>query len=77
MADGNPANNDALKRYWTRDPRGLARWATKPHPWTALYRELVKHVGPERAKRITESFFVAVFGYHSGSRKGQNPVGPG
>ncbi len=34
MADLNPGNN--LKHYWTRDPRGLAKWVTKPHPWTAL-----------------------------------------
>lgn len=68
---------DQLKHYWTKDPEGLAKWATHPHPWTALYKHLVKHVNPEFAKRLTETYFVAVFGIHSGSRKGKNPTGPG
>lgn len=76
MADGNPANNE-LKRYWTRDPRGLAKWATKPHPWTSLVRELTKHVGRQRAERIASDWFHEVFGYWPGHRKGKNPVGPG
>jgi hypothetical protein len=78
MADTHPGDRmgDRLKLYWTKG-EGLAKWADKPHPWTALYNELVKHVNPELAKRLTETYFVAVFGFHSGSRKGKNPVGPG
>ena len=75
MAD-TPVDNQ-LKHYWTRDPRGLAKWATKPHPWTALYRELVKHVGSARAKRIASEWFHEVFGIWPGERKGKNPTGPG
>lgn len=77
MADLNPGDGNAhhLKRYWTAGP-GLAEWATSPHPWTMLYRHLVKYV-PTFAAELTETYFVAVFGYHSGSRKGKNPVGPG
>jgi hypothetical protein len=71
------ADRDKLKNYWTKDPEGLARWATKPHPWTALYRELVKHVGKERAQRIASSFFHAVFGIWPGERGGKNPAGRG
>lgn len=74
MAD---ADRNQLKHYWTRDPRGLAKWATKPHPWTALYRELRKHVGNERAKRMASQWFKDVFGIWPGERKGSNPVGPG
>lgn len=76
MADTNPADNE-LKRYWTRDPRGLAKWATKPHPWTALKNQLAKHVGEERAKRIAAQWFHEVFGIWPGERKGKNPLGPG
>lgn len=75
MADLNPRNN--LKHYWTRDPRGLAKWAIKPHPWTSLYRQLRKHVGSARAKRMASQWFKDVFGIWPGERKGKNPFGPG
>lgn len=74
MAQGD---RDQLKHYWTRDPRGLAKWADKPHPWTALYRELRKHVGNERAKRMASQWFHDVFGIWPGERAGKNPAGPG
>lgn len=81
MADTRPGDGpgDQLKRYWTRDPRGLAKWATKPHPWTSLFNHLVKHLNGNKnfAARLTETYFVEVFGFHSGSRKGRNPTGPG
>lgn len=66
-----------LKHYWTATPEGRAKWVNHAHPWTALYNHLRKHMNPELAKRLTETYFVLVFGYHSGSRKGQNPKGPG
>jgi hypothetical protein len=69
--------NDQLHHYWTRDPRGLAKWAKSPHPWTALYRHLVKYVGPERAKRMAAQWHHEVFGIWPGHKKGKNPVGPG
>src|SRR6185369_5698765 len=28
--------HDELHHYWTRDPRGLAKWVDHPKPWTAL-----------------------------------------
>jgi hypothetical protein len=69
------ANN--LKDYWLHGP-GLKKWATKPHPWTALYHHILKHVGnPERAKRIASQWFHDHFGYWPGARKGKNPVGKG
>lgn len=79
MPDTHPGDihGDQLKNYWTKDPRGLAKWATSPHPWTALHDHLIKYVGAGFAARLTETYFVIVFGYHSGSRKGKNPVGPG
>jgi hypothetical protein len=76
-ADLNPGDGgDNLKKYWLG--KGLKRWATKPHPWTALYRHILKHVGnPEKAKRIASQWFHDHFGYWPGERKGKNPVGKG
>lgn len=68
---------DKLRTYWTKSPEGLAKWATSPHPWRTLRSHLIKFVNPDLATRLTETYFVAVFGYHSGSRGGKNPVGPG
>ena len=73
--DTNPGDGE-LKRYWTKGA-GLAKWVGSPHPWTALYNHLVKHMPPEKAKRVTSAWFIDVFGYASGSRKGNNPIGPG
>ncbi len=77
MADapggGDP---DKLKHYWTKG-EGLKKWATHAHPWTALYRHLVKFVGKERAQRIASQWFHDVFGIWPGERGGKNPTGPG
>lgn len=67
MADANPTNNDQLKHYWTKDPRGLAKWAASPHPWTSLYHHLVKFMNPEMAKRVASQWFHDVFGFWPGS----------
>lgn len=78
MVDLHPGKGEGgrrLERYWTRGP-GLAKWATSPHPWTALYRHLVKYV-PGFAAELTETYFRKVFGIKSGWRRGQNPLGPG
>lgn len=78
-------DRERLHHYWTRG-EGLKRWSTKPHPWTTLYRHLVKYVGPARAKRMASEWFHEVFGYWSGSdihrvRSGKPPrgkrIGPG
>jgi hypothetical protein len=71
------AGDNALKRFWTKDPEGLARWATRSHPWTALYRQLVKHMPPARARRVASAWFREVFGIWPGERAGANPTGPG
>ena len=76
MVDLNPTDNQ-LKHYWTKDPRGLAKWVGHLHPWTALRNHLRKYVGQERANRIASQWFHEVFGIWPGERKGQNPLGPG
>jgi hypothetical protein len=75
----NRGNAEQLHHYWTRDPVGLSKWVGTPHPWTALYRHLLKHMDgdAEMAKRTASAWFEDVFGYPSGARKGKNPVGKG
>jgi hypothetical protein len=68
MADVKPGDGNAerLKRWWLTE--GLSRWATKPHPWTALTRELTKKTGnPEMSKRLATDLFKAHFGYGPGA----------
>lgn len=74
MAD-TPGVNE-LKNYWTKG-KGLAKWADKPHPWTALYHELVKFLPPERAKRTASQWFHDVKGIWPAERGGKNPAGRG
>jgi hypothetical protein len=65
-----------LKDYWTKG-EGLARWATSPHPWTALRNHLAEHMPTDRADQVASQWFHDVFGMWPGERKGDNPVGPG
>ncbi|HEY5880100.1 MAG TPA: hypothetical protein VIU11_14415 [Nakamurella sp.] len=76
-ADIHPGDPGQLKKYWLSG-KGLAKWATKPHPWTALYHHILKHVGnPEKAKRIASQWYHDHFGHWPGERKGKNPIGKG
>lgn len=78
MADLRPGDGNArqLERYWTRG-KGLARWASNPHPWTTLVNLLSKYMTRSQAKGLASNYFRKVFGYWPGSRKGSNPTGPG
>lgn len=77
-ADVNPGGEGpgSIKWYWTKG-KGLAKWAPTPHPWTALYSQLRKHMSDAMAKRVASAWFKEVFGIWSGERKGKNPAGPG
>jgi hypothetical protein len=68
---------EQLRLYWTRDPKGLAKWVDAPHKWTALYHHLVKFMNPDEAKRTAAQWFHETLGYWPGDQKGSNPVGPG
>ncbi len=70
-ADGD---RNRLKRYWTKDPEGLAKWANKPHPWTSLYRHLKKHMPDEMARRVASEWFHEVKGYWPGDRRNRDKV---
>ena len=56
-----------LHAYWTKDPRGLAKWAGTEDPWTELYHHLLKFLNPEEAKRTASRWFHDTFGFWSGS----------
>lgn len=62
-----------IKDYWTKDPRGLAKWVDKPHPWTALYNHLKKHMPNEMAKRVASEWYHEVKGHwpNEGKKKGK------
>lgn len=69
MADAKPGdgNAEALHRYWTKNPKGLAKWAETDSPWTHLYRELLRFLPPEEAKRTATTWFHDVFGFYPGA----------
>lgn len=57
-----------LHEYWTKDPRGLAQWASAPDPWTQLYHHLQKYIAdPDKAKRTAAQWFQDVFHFWPGS----------
>jgi len=58
----NLPDHDQLHHYWTQDPEGLAQWADHPHPYAALYREILKHVKePAKAHAIAAAWYHDVF----------------
>ena len=89
MVEKSPAGVTGAARlhdYWTKDPRGLAKWADKKDPWTELYHHLLKFLNPETAKRTAAQWFHDVFHFWPGSdlnrvTHGEPPrgkrVGPG
>lgn len=60
-----------LKQYWTHGA-GLARWASSPHPYTALTRALRSEL-PAKAQHMVNglaaNLFKATFGIYPGQRK--------
>ena len=76
LAAAGAGRGGGWKAYWTHG-EGLAKWAKSPHPWTALYHHLVKHMPPPMAKRVASQWFHDVTGMWPGERKGKNPVGRG
>jgi hypothetical protein len=64
-------NEDNLRDYWTKDPRGLAKWANHAHPWTALYNHLRKFLGDERAKRVASEWYHLVKGHWPAEKIGK------
>lgn len=61
-------NADALHDYWTKG-EGLAKWADQPHPWTALYLHLKKHMDDDYAKRTASEWYHEVKGHWPGEKE--------
>jgi hypothetical protein len=59
--------HEQFRHYWTETPEGLAKWADKPKPWTALFHHLTKHIPVEMAKRVAAQWFHRVFHFWPGS----------
>jgi 2'-5' RNA ligase len=65
------AKKNNIKDYWTKDPRGLAKWVDKTHPWTELYGHLKKHMPDEMAKRTASEWYHEVKGHWPSEGKGR------
>jgi hypothetical protein len=58
---------ERLHDYWVHG-KGLAKWATSPHPWTALHRHLAKYIlDPDKLNRTVSEWHFEVFHQHTGS----------
>jgi hypothetical protein len=52
---------------WVAGP-GLAKWASSPHPWTALHRQLAKYIrDPHLLDATVSKWHFEVFHQHTGS----------
>lgn len=58
-----------LHKYWTQDPRGLAKWVTSGRPWTTLVKHLTKHVGRARAEQMAAKWHHEVLGFWPGGKR--------
>lgn len=77
MASELEVGSPTLWAYWTKGA-GLAKWASSPHPYTALVATLRKAGVPGHSIHgLAASIFRAVFGIWPGERKGANPAGKG
>ena len=70
------ASTERLKNYWAFG-EGRAKWIDSPHPWTTLRDLLLKYVSPRIADGLASNIFHRATGIWPGSRKGDNPLGPG
>lgn len=79
------AATERIHAYWTRGA-GLAKWATSPHPWTTLHRELAKYIhDPKLLDETTSRWHNEVMAptgsdryrvEHGGKMRGKK-IGPG
>ena len=60
-----------IKDYWTKDPRGLAKWVDHAHPWTELYGHLKKHMPDDMAKRTASEWYHEVKGHWPNEKGGK------
>lgn len=72
-ADSGRGNPEALHRYWTKG-KGRAKWVNHPHPWTTLYRHLLKHMDGDvdMARRTAAAWYHDVFGKWPGQGRSKS-----
>lgn len=59
---------ERLHKYWVAG-EGLAKWADKPRPWTALYHHLRKYIkDPYKAKATAAKWYREVKGHWPGEK---------
>ncbi len=60
---GRDAGAERLHHYWTKG-KGRAKWVGKPHPWTELYKHLLKHMhgDDDLARRTAATWYHDVHG---------------
>lgn len=63
---GNAAQ---LEKYWTKNPEGLAKWATTAKPFTMLVAELAKYVADPEG--LAATYYHKVFHKWPGKPKGK------
>lgn len=66
VADPRPGSRGYLKWYWTKGP-GLAKWATSPHPFTALRNHLVKYLPATYVNQVAAQWFHDALGFWPGT----------
>lgn len=76
LAGGKGHGGSSWEEQW-KHGKLAKKWIGHPHPWTALYHHLRKHMPDEMAKRTAAQWHHDVFGIWPGEKKGKNPVGPG
>jgi HK97 family phage prohead protease len=69
------SNADRLHDYWTHG-EGLAKWLSKPKPWTALYHHLLKYIKePEKAKATAAKWYHDVLNHWPGDKSNRAAEG--
>ena len=79
MVDKPGKGNAERLHHWATKGEGRKKWMGKAHPWTALYRFLLRKMkgNVDLAKRTASQWFHDATGMWPGERKGKNPVGKG
>ena len=68
----NPTGNAGeLHHYWTISAEGLAKWATHPHPFSALLGHLKRYISPlSKAEATAAKWHHEVLGFWPGAHSG-------
>jgi hypothetical protein len=69
------AGDGRLKQFWLG--KGLSKWATSPHPWTALFRHLRKYIkNTTLLKKTVSRWYIDHFGHTPSQKLAEAATGP-